>query len=357
MKHYCAIFTCLCLVLWLVYGCVLSGTGSADLEAAGEEEFASETSDEEENEDAEESIPEPEAAEFISGKFITETEIEFEFSMPVNVLNLSFEPSIEVGSVESGSTVKVSLEQAPEPAIKIEAGFKVEDEWGNVINMEIQLISRNNSVPQLLINELRTEYSNPRTEFIELKMLTGGNLGAVRVFAASNSSSSMIYQFEPVETAAGEYVVLHLRTLEDTCIDEYGPGLDESGGRDSSPLARDFWIPGSAKLLRKTDAVYLLDQDDNVLDAVMLSETPDPAWAKDYFTEIAEFLFLKDAWKSPVGAVSCPADAVDSSAVKTAVTRSVSRDEAVENSHTAADWYVTATGGASPGMENDPTRF
>jgi hypothetical protein len=164
----------------------------------------------------------------------------------------------------------------------------------------------------------------------------------------------MIYEFLSVDVAEGEYVVLHLRTLEDNCVDEYGTDLGESGGTDSSPTARDFWIPGSDKLLHKTDAVYIVDQEGSVLNAVMISETPDSWWRKAYFAEAAEFLFNSGAWKSPGGEVCSPADAVSSATIKTAPTRSISRDETMQNTGTAMDWYATDTRGSTPGLPNTP---
>jgi hypothetical protein len=215
------------------------------------------------------------------------------------------------------------------------------------------------NVLAMRINELRTEYNGntSRAEFIEFKILSAGNLGGLRVFVASNVSNPLIYEFLPVEVKAGEYVVLHLRTLDDSSVDELGSDLNESGGRDASPDARDFWIPGNTKLLRKTDAVYIMDQDDRILDAVMIAESPIPPRSMAFFLQAAEFLFTNDAWKSANGTIPGVEDAVNSTAIGTALTRSISRDETVPDTDTAADWYITANNGATPGRENDPRRL
>jgi hypothetical protein len=101
----------------------------------------------------------------------------------------------------------------------------------------------------------------------------------------------------------------------------------------------------------------VLDQDDLVIDAVMLAESPDPWWNKDYLSEAADFLYQKNAWKSPEGAIAGPKDAVDSFNIKTAMTRSISRDETMPDTNTKADWYITATSGITPGKLNNPARF
>jgi len=289
---------------------------------------------------------------------LPENEIVFEFSGPVSLESLSFEPDLEFEKIEEeGNEIIIKLTGDPAPGLLVEAELQVKDEHENIINEQVSFNIRNNRVPQMQINELRTEYasasgnSGPKAEFIEFKMLSDGNLGALRVFAEWNNKAPQIYEFEPVDVKEGEYVVLHLRKLEDSCKDEYGEDLNISGGTDSSPTARDFWIPGTNKLLHKTDAIYVLDQDDRVLDAVMLSESPSASWGKTYFTEAAKFLFEHDAWKSPTGEICSPMDAVDTSGIKASTAKSISRKEDAGNTHTAADWYVT-TQGVTPGLPN-----
>ncbi|MDR2922875.1 MAG: lamin tail domain-containing protein [Treponema sp.] len=297
-----------------------------------------------------------EAPVFLSCKAVSETEIDFQFSVPVKVTSLHFSPEIQPDAIENGSTVRVTLSESPGPGERVTADLLAEDDNGNTINVLVPFRTRNHRLPSLLITEIRTEYSKPKCEFIELKTLEAGNLGALRVFAAGNYKAPLIYEFPPVETAKGEYITLHLRTTEESNRDELGRSLDESGGADSSPAARDIWIPGSAKLLHKTDAVYLLDQADRVVDAVMLSENADPWWNKDYFAESAEFLYNADAWKSPDNKICDPSKAVQSSG--TALTRTICRDESTEkDSNTAADWYITATSSATPGKPNNPKRY
>ena len=293
---------------------------------------------------------------FLDCKAVSEDEIVFNFSQPVTVRSVSFDPVLEIASVEDGKTVRVKLKKSPVPAgVQFTADLLAEDADKNSINVLVPFRSRNNRMPSLVISELRTENTKPRSEFIELKMKTAGNLGAVRVFIASNNKEPVIYEFKPVEVKKDEYVVLHLRTVEEACKDEYGSNLDESGGANSSSTARDFWVQGNAKLLRKTDVVYLLDQDDKALDAVIISENPDLWWNKDYFAEAADFLYQQGAWKSVDGKICRPADAVLSGG--TTNTRTICRDETAGNSKTAANWYITVTGGATPGSLNNASRY
>ncbi|MCL2243374.1 MAG: hypothetical protein FWC03_02770 [Treponema sp.] len=212
----------------------------------------------------------------------------------------------------------------------------------------------------LLINELRITYSKPKVEYIEFKIISSGNLGGVRVFAASNHNNPLLYEFAPVDVKKGDYITLHLRTPDAAlCVNEYGSNLAESGGEDSSINARDFWVPGSVKLLRDTDIIYALAQDDSVLDAVLITNKPDLMWSEiskqDYYSEIVESLFNHDAWKSADGNMPAPADAVNSS--KTTSTQTICRDETIKDTNTASDWYIAARSSSTPGQRNNPKRL
>jgi hypothetical protein len=295
---------------------------------------------------------------FINCRAVSEDEIEFEFSQAVTVKSLSFEPALTVASVEEGSVVKVRLEEIPRPGIQITADILAEDADRNTINVLVPFRSRNNNMPSLVINELCTEWSKPKTEFIEFKTLSAGNIGGMRVVINGNTNAARmtLYEFLPAEVKKDEYIVLHLRTVEEGCISEYGQELDESGGKNASATARDLWLSGNTKLVHKAaTAVYVMDQDDRVLDAIMISETPVSWWQKDYLAETADMLFAQGAWKSADGRIGRPADSIISSG--TTNTRTICRDETTENSHTAADWYITDTSCATPGKPNNPKRY
>jgi hypothetical protein len=298
-----------------------------------------------------------EAPVFISCKAVSETEIDFEFSLPVKVTSLHFSPVIQADSIENGRTVRVSFRAGLGPGERVTADLLAEDDNGNTLNVLVPFRTRNGKLPSLLINELRTEYSKPKCEFIELKTLEAGNLGAMRVFIAGNYKAPLVYEFPSIQVAKGEYITLHLRTTEEgSNRDELGNNLNYSGGADSSPTARDLWIPGNSELLHKTDAVYLLDQDDRVIDAVMFSENADPLWSKVYFAEAAEFLYNAAAWKSPDNKICDPSKAVQSA--RTSTSRTICRDETLgKDSGTATDWYITVNSGATPGKPNNTKRF
>jgi hypothetical protein len=297
---------------------------------------------------------------FLGYKALSPTEIAFQFSLPVTVVSLNFDPPVEIESVDEGDTVTVNLPEALKGGERFVADLLVEDGRRNTLNVLIPFRARNDRLPELLITELRTEVSKLKVEFVELKALSAGNLGALRLFVATDSVDIPVLEFPPVEVAEGEYLVVHLRSAEAGIVNELGDDRGESGGTETSPEARDFWVPESKERFRKTDAVYLLDQDDRIIDGVLFSETADVWWTKEILAKTAEFLSEQEAWVSPEnsgsgGNVPGPSDAVDSS--KTTNTRSICRDETIPDSNSAADWYITVTSGATPGKPNNPNRY
>jgi hypothetical protein len=292
-----------------------------------------------------------EAPVFLGCKAVSAGEISFQFSLPVKVVSLNMSPDLKTASVDEGSTVTVHLAEAAAGGERLIVDLLVEDDEGNTLNVLVPLRTRNDRIPRLLLTELRTEYSKPKAEFVEFKTLEAGNLGALRLFIAGYYKKPLVYEFSPVEVGAGEYILIHLRTLEEGTVDETGSDLNLSDGTDAAAGGRDFWIPGSEKFLHKTDAVYFLDQDDEVIDAVIISEKPDPWWNKNYLAEAADFLYKKGAWASPDGSIPSPAGAVINT-IKTSMTNSISRDEHAEDTNRAADWFLPGASGITPGKPN-----
>ncbi|MFP3043442.1 hypothetical protein LQZ19_16635 [Treponema primitia] len=294
---------------------------------------------------------------FLGVKALSSKEIEFTFSKPVVVSSINFDPPLEVQSISDGTSALVNLKGVMQGGERIVADLLVEDELGNTLGVLIPFRSRNERIPGLIITELRTEYANPKVEFLEFKTLSPGNLGAIRLFTAGTGMAEPVFEFPPTEVKAGEYLVLHLRTLDPASKDEIGDNLALSPGTEALPDARDFWVPEAIKRLRKTDVIILLDQDDTVLDGVLLSENPDNTWAKEDLSRAADILANQKAWLPPTGGSRSlsPRDAVPTKGAT--ATRTICRDETVKDTNSALDWYITATSQASPGKPNSDKRY
>jgi hypothetical protein len=291
-----------------------------------------------------------EAPVFLGYQAVSAQEIAFEFSLPVRVVSLDFDPPLEVTSLVDGAQVEVTVHHELQGGEQVIANILVEDERRNTLNVLVPFRTKNDRLPGFMITELRTEYAKPKAEFVELKTLSSGNLGALRLFIASNGDTP-VFTFPPVEVSAGEYLVIHLRSLEEGILNETGGNRGASLGTEAFPESRDFWVPGAKKLLRKTDAVFLMDQDDRILDGVLLSETPDSSWAKEELAAATQLLGSQGGWLPSTN----PEDAVPSKAAT--VTRSISRNETAQDNNRSDDWYITATSGATPGKPNNPKRY
>jgi len=294
---------------------------------------------------------------FSGVRALSSTQIAFDFSLPVHATSVHFDPPAEVVYIEEGQRLIVTVKDPLPEGSPIMADLLVADEKGNTLSVLTPFRARNDRLPSLHITEIRTEYSKPKVEFIEIFTTSAGNLGALSVITALNGIDRPIYEFPPIEVAQGEYIVLHLRTLEDACVDELTGDVSRSAGIDASPLARDLWMSGSEERLRKTDGVALLDQDGTVLDAVLFSEYTTGDWLKNELATCSSFLAGASAWTKKDGQSGPvqPQDALGSAATTT--TRTICRDELVQDSNRAGDWYVTVTGGATPGLPNRTERY
>jgi len=150
---------------------------------------------------------------------------------------------------------------------------------------------------------------------------------------------------------------LHLRTLEEACVDELAGDLALSGGTEAAPLARDLWISGSEERLRKTDGIALVNQDGMVLDAVLFSEYLSGDWLKEELVQFSSLLANAGAWtrRDQQAGAPQPQDAAMSGTATT--TRTICRDESASDTNSAADWYVTVASGATPGLPNRTERY
>ena len=290
---------------------------------------------------------------FADFNLFSKKEIRFNFTGAVKNVSCTFTPHQEIERIQEGKTVRIFLKENLELQTEFIIELNAKDNWENSLSVEIPLFV-NDWIPKIEINELRAVYSGStsRVEYIEFKVKSAGDLEGLRLYIMWDAKKPY-FDLPAVDVKLGEYITLHMRTLESVCVNELGEDLSESAGTDSCPTARDLWIPGSAtKWLHKTDIVYLQDANGVILDAVILNETPAEKWSRGHFAEIVEDLYNRGAWKSDNGQPPGPFDAVDTSSVKSSATKSISRYEGKENTRTAKDWYITDSNKASPGLPN-----
>ncbi|MDR0598644.1 MAG: hypothetical protein LBG84_00990 [Treponema sp.] len=279
---------------------------------------------------------------FYGCKAAAEGEVSFSFSVPVTVKSAYFDPPVEPVSRSDGQTVTFRFNSDLPGGGKLTADILVEDSRGNTLNVLVPFRTRNTQVPDVLISEIRTKNANmskdnPQTEFVKLLIKSAGNLGALRLYAAGNNSgkglAAPLIEFPPVMVQTGETVVVHTRTLptQTGCVDETGSNLRESGGHEAT-LDRDFWLPGSAARLHNTDVIFIMDQDDKVLDGIVMCEKAE-AWKNDV-VRAAAMLEEQGAWNGS------GADSALLTATLTTPNRTAKRINAPDT-NSAADWHIS----------------
>jgi hypothetical protein len=297
--------------------------------------------------------------ELLAVRASSSSEVNFLFSEPVTVVSLTLDPPADVVDSANGETVSIRLDTPYAVGTKVTVDILVRKEDGNTLEAVITFSAFNDRVPAFEINELRTEMSKPRVEFIELKMLSAGNLAGIRLFIASNGTAVPVYELPAVEVDEGDYVLIHPRNPDYiNGLDELGSDLslstadDAKAQADCPPDVRDLWFPENKETLRKSDAVYFMDQQDNVIDAVVYCDKTKEAekWgANPNFISAMEILTASGAWTGTSG-VSGIGNVFDSSG--TSPTNTINRREHHSDTNTAEDWYKSGTGKASAGKTN-----
>lgn len=291
---------------------------------------------------------------FVSARCSAADRLDLVFSEAVTVSSLRIDPPVANAAVSDGAAeVAVSFPGPLAAGAPYVVDLVAEDADGNTLSVLAPFRGRNDSPPRLLINEVRTEYSKPKAEFIELVVLGGGQLGGLAVVSSILGPGTPLFVFPPALVEEGELVVLHLRTLEEGCVDETGDSAS-SAGTEALPTARDFWVSGAEKRIRKTDGIAVLDCDGAPLDCVLLSENAEGAWKNDEVGAFAAFLAERGAWLGASGAL-VPADAAPSAALT--ATRTLCRNAASDDSNAAGDWKTVATGKATPGGINSEVGY
>ncbi len=212
------------------------------------------------------------------------------------------------------------------------------DERGNTLTFSFSFPGYNDRIPKIILNEVRTEYTKPKVEFIELRVIEDGNIGGLVLYNA-NDGEDKKYIFPPVEVKKDEFIVLHYRKIEENCIDELS-SLDESSGTDASSSARDFWVQDTSARIGSSDVILLKSScSGSIIDALLFSESGKENWKTAEMEEAAQKAYECGAWSTGFSVQ----DALCSDYVTT--TRTLSRQN-------DGSWITTASGGASPGREN-----
>lgn len=286
---------------------------------------------------------------------LTSREVEARFTVPVTVVSARVQIGTESGagigtgweSAEEGLTARFLLEEGLGIGVTAILSVVVEDDGGNSLSFAAPFSGFNERPAGLRINEIRTEYDKPKVEYIEFIVTGAGNLAGLEIQNAINADFPY-WEFPAAEVAKGDYVVWHLRSLEEGLVNETGE-TDASAGCDANPEARDFWDTQTKAPLKKNNVILLRERKGGkILDALLYIEAGKDTWPSDALSLAAGEAVAAGAW----GPTALVTDAVVSTG--TSPTRTIGRNERSDDSNRASDWAICGTGKKSPGFVNVP---
>jgi hypothetical protein len=254
-----------------------------------------------------------------------------------------------------GEALRVETAAALIPGAEYRLEGRVEDQAGNSLGFILAFNGLNPRPSSMLINEVRTDSSAPRSDLIELYVTGSGLCAGHALVSGSVEDPDWVYRLPACETASGEYLIVHLATPEgESYPDELGADLALSAGPDSSGSARDLWLPEKATLSKSNGIIVLIGPDGAAMDALAYSDkvseagAPYDGFGTKAFQARVLALAGSGAWKA--GSPPKPEDLASSRGVTS--TRTLCRSSMSADTDRAADWHVVPTKGQSFGSAN-----
>ncbi len=238
----------------------------------------------------------------------------------------------------------------------------VKDDIGSTLSFTVGYSGYNSRVPKMIFSEISTEYSNPRTEFIEFYILEDGNLAGV-LLQSAHDGPQKDYTFPSVEVKKGDYVVLHMRTVEETAVNELDENLALSVSKQSNPESRDLWISGKETRLSQNDVLILRERfNGSIIDSVAYRDGEKSTWAKSSCELFIQEAVTSFSWQGSV-AVNDAIDIQYITGTRTLCRQNISEiitlfDNGIEDfPNSKENWIIVATSNVSPGEKNSETAY
>jgi len=294
--------------------------------------------------------------------------VELEFDEPVALASGSLAsdsaeaPSLVPQDPQAAKTLTIQTARGSKPGKPYVLGASAKDTAGNTTRVLVPYYGANVRLPRVLINEIASVSSTTVRDAVELIVLSDGNLAGMTLNLGVPENNDAAFVFKELEVKAGEFLVVHCKAEGSASEkDEYGADLSESGGRNATASARDFWMTDSSGL---PDAGAVISLSENplgkLMDVVVYS---DKFWTegKDYgsfgtkkmYDRVAYAVHMK-AWLCS-GSMPKPEDAARSDDMT--ATRTLCRSAQSLDSDLATDWHVVPSGGQSLGRANSDAVF
>ena len=231
------------------------------------------------------------------------------------------------------------------------------DEKYNTLTFSSILTGYNENIPIIAFSELRTYYQKPKLEFLELIARTSGNLAGM-VLEIYYKDRPVEFVFPDVEVKSGDFIIVHGRKIEETCINE-STNLDEATYKDAVSGVLDFWLDSDSKVIGNSGVILLRNRKNGEpVEALLYTEPSKDDWGTSYLREAAEEAVQAEVW---IGSSSVEDAAIN---VKPSGTRSLSRDFSISEATSLGEevfskdmWIFVNNGNATMGKENSLVPF
>ncbi|MGA2974051.1 MAG: hypothetical protein ABSF77_01950 [Spirochaetia bacterium] len=282
--------------------------------------------------------------------------IQFDEDACLTLEKTRIDPGLSIaGIVGQGKEVVIrGAPQSPGRLYTLEA--EARDARGNSASFIAQFYGWNGNVPRLLINEFTPRGSGSHPDLVELKALTGGDMGGVALFLGTPGSFDARFIFPACPVPAGSYILVHLKPSGDPGEADETSDFTVSRGFDASDSAYDFWLPEGKGLGGNNGVLSLYDRlGGKCLDGVLYSNRTSQSdqsyrgFGSAAMLARAEELVRDAGWK-PAGPRVLPEDAVNPEG--STGTRSICRSSDSMDSDGPADWHIVPTRKSTFGAAN-----
>jgi hypothetical protein len=180
---------------------------------------------------------------------------------------------------------------------------ETEDAAGNTLTFCIPFTGYNDHIPVLVIAGIQPRYKKNdetyRCEFVELYVVKSGNIAGLQIVSAADGADTA-YTMPAAEVTAGEFIIVHLRSMGDDCVSETAESLSGAAGTYTSPAALDLWAENKKSRLNDTaDVVMVQNPDDGrLLDAVLYMSYKKEMEESDAFRSAAARVVAAGIWEN-----------------------------------------------------------
>jgi len=245
-------------------------------------------------------------------------------------------------------------EQSPGREYTLEG--EARDASGNTAAFLATFYGFNSNVPRLVINEFVTQGTTDHPDMLEIKLLSGGDMGGVVLYQGTPGSFDDRLVFPSFAVKEGEFIVVHFKPSGDGSeVNETGDKT-ASGGTDACPTGFDFWVAGGRGLAGNNGVLSVYQRPGgDLIDGVLYSNrtsTSDEKYlgfGSAAMQARAEELVREGGWSAAGGRAS-PEDSVNPTGSTS--TRSLCRSSRSSDTNSSADWHIVPTKKATWGQDN-----